>query len=65
VDVALNIALVLVFVLVGGFFAAAEIALVALRPGQVTALVERGHLAGPSRSCAATPTGSCPRSRSA
>ena len=41
-DVALNIALVLVFVLVGGFFAAAEIALVALRPGQVTALVERG-----------------------
>ncbi|WP_433034837.1 hemolysin family protein [Actinomycetospora sp. CA-053990] len=41
-DVALNIALVLVFVLVGGFFAAAEIALVALRPGQVTALAERG-----------------------
>ena len=41
-DVALNIALVLVFVLVGGFFAAAEIALVALRPGQVTALGERG-----------------------
>ncbi|HSK58398.1 MAG TPA: hemolysin family protein [Actinomycetospora sp.] len=39
-DVALEIGLVLLFVLVGGFFAAAEIALVSLRAGQVTALAE-------------------------
>ena len=38
----LNIGLVLVFVLVGGFFAAAEIALVSLRDSQVDALDERG-----------------------
>jgi putative hemolysin len=38
VDVAFEIGLVLLFVLVGGFFAAAEIALVSLRAGQVTAL---------------------------
>ncbi len=42
-DVALNFALIVVFVLVGGFFAAAEIALVALRSGQVSALAERGR----------------------
>ena len=39
-DVALEIGLVLLFVLIGGFFAAAEIALVSLRSGQVTALAE-------------------------
>ena len=54
-DVALEIGLVLVFVLIGGFFAAAEIALVSLRSGQVSALAERGkrgravaHLRGDS-----------------
>lgn len=41
-DVALEIGLVLLFVLVGGFFAAAEIALVSLRSGQVAALAEGG-----------------------
>lgn len=38
-----NLALVLVFVLVGGFFAAAEIALVSLRQSQVHRLAERGR----------------------
>jgi putative hemolysin len=38
-----NIALVLVFILIGGFFAAAEIALVSLREGQVRALADRGR----------------------
>jgi putative hemolysin len=42
VDVVLEIGLVLFFVLIGGFFAAAEIALVSLRSGQVTALAEGG-----------------------
>lgn len=42
-DVALNLALVLVFVLIGGFFAAAEIALVTLRAGQVSAMAEHGR----------------------
>ncbi|GAA4874449.1 hemolysin family protein [Actinomycetospora straminea] len=41
-DVALEIGLVLLFVLIGGFFAAAEIALVSLRSGQVSALAESG-----------------------
>ncbi|MFC7340623.1 hemolysin family protein [Saccharopolyspora griseoalba] len=39
--VAVNIALVLVFVLIGGYFAAAEIALVSLRDSQVRRLGER------------------------
>ncbi|WP_243789587.1 hemolysin family protein [Saccharopolyspora gloriosae] len=38
-----NLALVLLFVLIGGFFAAAEIALVALREGQVHKLAEQGR----------------------
>lgn len=41
--IAWNLALVLVFVLIGGFFAAAEIALVALREGQVRKLAEQGR----------------------
>jgi putative hemolysin len=41
VDVAVNLVLVLAFVLFGGFFAAAEIALVTLRPGQVRDLAGR------------------------
>ena len=38
-----SIGLVLLFILVGGFFAAAEIALVSLREGQVRALGSRGR----------------------
>jgi putative hemolysin len=37
-----NVGLVLVFVLIGGVFAAAEIALVSLREGQITKLGQRG-----------------------
>lgn len=40
---ATNIALVLVFVLIGGLFAAAEIALVSLRESQIRTLSERGR----------------------
>jgi putative hemolysin len=40
--VLVDIGIVLVFVLIGGMFAAAEIALVSLREGQVKALAERG-----------------------
>ncbi|WP_369257623.1 hemolysin family protein [Geodermatophilus amargosae] len=42
-DVWLDIVLVVVFVLVGGFFAGAEIALVSLREAQVRVLSERGR----------------------
>ena len=41
--VVLDILIVLVIVLVGGFFAAAEMALVSLREGQVRALAKRGR----------------------
>ncbi len=41
-SVVLDILIVLVIVLVGGFFAAAEMALVSLREGQVRALANRG-----------------------
>ena len=41
-DLALNIALVVVFVLIGGVFAATEMALVTLREGQINALAARG-----------------------
>ena len=37
-----NIGLVVVFVLIGGLFAAAEIALVSLRDSQARALASRG-----------------------
>ena len=37
-----NIGIVLLFVLIGGFFAAAEIALVSLRESQVSQLAQRG-----------------------
>src|SRR4051812_35776611 len=37
-----NVAIVLCFVLIGGFFAAAEIALVSLRESQVAQLAQRG-----------------------
>ncbi|BFM24466.1 putative hemolysin [Microbacterium testaceum] len=41
-DLALNVALVVVFVLIGGVFAATEMALVTLRESQVNALASRG-----------------------
>ena len=41
-DVWLNIVMVVVFVLIGGAFAGAEIALVSLRESQVRALGEKG-----------------------
>ncbi len=41
-DLALNIALVLLFILLGGVFAATEIALVSLRESQLGQLAERG-----------------------
>jgi putative hemolysin len=41
--VAANIALVLLFILIGGFFAAAEIAMVSLRDSQVRKLSQRGR----------------------
>jgi putative hemolysin len=41
-----ELALVLAFIIVGGFFAAAEIALVSLRPGQVSRLAETGGRRG-------------------
>jgi putative hemolysin len=63
--VLLDILIVLVFVLVGGLFAAAEIALVSLREGQVRALAERGRrgkrvarlVANPNRFLAAVQIG--------
>ncbi|WP_424529158.1 hemolysin family protein [Sphaerisporangium viridialbum] len=42
-NVAANIVLVLVFVLIGGFFAAAEMAMVSLRESQVRKLAEEGR----------------------
>ena len=42
-DVGWDILIVLVIVLIGGFFAAAEMALVSLRDGQVRALARRGR----------------------
>ena len=45
-DVWLNIVMVVVFVLIGGIFSGAEIALVALREGQVRALSEGGRDGG-------------------
>jgi len=41
-ELALNIVLVVLFVLIGGVFAATEMALVTLREGQVTMLAQRG-----------------------
>ena len=50
-----NIALVLVFILVGGFFAATEMALVSLRDSQVNALAQRGKRGLRLKSLAANP----------
>ena len=50
-----NIALVLVFILVGGFFAATEMALVSLRESQINALAQRGKRGPRLKSLAANP----------
>jgi putative hemolysin len=42
-DLALNIVLVLVFILIGGVFAATEMALVTLRDSQLNAIAQRGR----------------------
>ncbi|MGH9034020.1 MAG: CNNM domain-containing protein, partial [Acidimicrobiia bacterium] len=42
-DVLANVGLVLLFVLIGGVFAATEIALVSLRESQLTQLSRRGR----------------------
>jgi magnesium and cobalt exporter, CNNM family len=42
-DVWFNVALILVFILIGGFFAASELALISLRESQVRALQGRGR----------------------
>ena len=42
-DVLLNIGLIFCFIVIGGLFAAAEIALVSLRDGQVRSLADRGR----------------------
>ena len=42
-DIGWDILVVLVIVIIGGFFAAAEMALVSLRDGQVRALARRGR----------------------
>ena len=64
-DVWLSIVMVVVFVLIGGVFSGAEIALVSLREGQVRAMAEqgrRGHavqrlLSDPNRFLAAVQVG--------
>ncbi len=64
-DIWLSIAMVFVFVLIGGIFSGAEIALVSLREGQVKALAEQGRrgravqklLADPNRFLAAVQVG--------
>ena len=65
-DVWLNIVMVVVFVLIGGFFSGAEIALVSLRESQVRGLAETGPpragrcsklLADPNRFLAAVQVG--------
>jgi putative hemolysin len=64
-DVWLNIVMVIAFVMIGGAFAGAEIALVSLREGQVRAMAERGRrgqavqrlLSDPNRFLAAVQVG--------
>ena len=65
-DVWLSIVMVVVFVLIGGVFSGAEIALVSLRESQVRGDGRDAAAAGRRCSgCSATPTASSPPSRSA
>lgn len=54
-DLALNIALVVVFVLIGGVFAATEMALVTLRESQINAIAARGRRGAKVASLARNP----------
>ena len=59
----INFAMVLLFVLIGGVFAATEIALVSLRDSQLTQLERRGAHGVRARMSPGIPTGSWPRFR--
>jgi hypothetical protein len=61
----LNIALMLVFVLIGGVFATAEMALVSLRESQLSPCRTAAGAARPSPRWPRTRTGSCRPCRSA
>lgn len=54
-DLVWNIALVIVFVLVGGVFAATEMALVTLRESQINAIAARGRRGAKVASLARNP----------
>jgi putative hemolysin len=60
-DTWVNVALVLVFILIGGVFAATELALVSLREGQAKALAARSSAVRAWRGSSRTPTASWPR----
>ncbi len=60
-DLLLNIVLVVVFVLIGGVFAATEMALVTLRDSQVNALALRGKRGEKAAPGADTEPGSASR----
>ena len=64
-DVWLNIVMVVVFVLIGGFFSGTELALISLRESQVRALSEQGRRGAALNKLLADPTASWPRCRSA
>ena len=63
--VVLDIIVVLIIILIGGFFAGSEMALVSLREGQVRALSKRGGGASGPPGWPRTRTGSSPPCRSA
>ena len=60
-ETAFNIILIFVFILIGGVFAAAEMALVSLRGSQVKQLARRGRRGRLVARCMAIRTGSCRR----
>ena len=64
-DVWLSIVMVIVFVLIGGFFSGTELALISLRESQVRALSEQGRRGAALAGSWPTPTASSPRCRSA
>ena len=59
-----DIVIILVIILIGGFFAGAEMALVSLREGQIRKLSRRGKRGRGPRSWPRIRTGSCRRCRS-
>ena len=64
-SVLVNIALVLLFVLIGGVFAGTEMAIVNLRESQIDQLEESGPRGAKTATMSATPTSSSPPCRSA